>query len=221
MPSRDSSFTSVRIKELLGYVVFTLFSAAAGAVTHNLIYSPSLLFFFFFFFFFIVQEAFNATAHEFQPHVYFYSVSLDVLKSVGGSIGGTASSLLTTPAVMVFKDDTHFVYYNNNNVQAEGGGKKEEEEEEAAETLLDGSSSEENGGEAAAASNQSVTGAAATAAGSAAAAGLREWVNQERFPAFVEMTAGNFHQVMKTKKFIVMAVLEVDKVGRMTQAMTA
>ena len=168
----------------------------------------------------IVQEAFNATAYEFQPHVYFYSVSLDVLKSVGGSIGDTASSSLTTPAVLVFKDDTHYVYHNNNKApeSEEEGGKGGKEE--TAETLLDGSE-QENGEAATAAANQSVTGATGAAAGSVAAAGLREWVNQERFPAFVEMTNGNFHQVMRTRKFIVMAVLEVDKIGRMTQAMTA
>ena len=170
-----------------------------------------------------MQEAFNATAYEFQPHVYFYSVSLDVLKSVGGSIGDTASFSLTTPAVLVFKDDTHYVYQNNNKApesEEEEGGKGAIEE--AAETLLDGSEQENGEVAAAAAANQSVTGATgAAAASSVAAAGLREWVNQERFPAFVEMTNGNFHQVMRTRKFIVMAVLEVDKIGRMTQAMTA
>ena len=48
---------------------------------------------------------------------------------------------------------------------------------------------------------------------------LKYWVNHERFPSVVEITAGNFHQVMKTNKFIVLAVLEADKVGRLTKNM--
>lgn len=48
---------------------------------------------------------------------------------------------------------------------------------------------------------------------------LRDWVNHERFPNVVEISAGNFHQVMKIKKYIVLAVTEVDKVGRMPKVM--
>lgn len=48
---------------------------------------------------------------------------------------------------------------------------------------------------------------------------LRDWVNHERFPTVVEISAGNFHQVMKIRKYIVLAVTEVDKVGRMPKVM--
>ena len=48
---------------------------------------------------------------------------------------------------------------------------------------------------------------------------LRHWVNHERFPSVVEIGNGNFHQVLKIKKFIVLAVMEEDKVGRMTKPM--
>lgn len=48
---------------------------------------------------------------------------------------------------------------------------------------------------------------------------LRDWVNHERFPNVVEISAGNFHQVMKIRKYIVLAVTEVDKVGRMPKTM--
>lgn len=48
---------------------------------------------------------------------------------------------------------------------------------------------------------------------------LRDWVNHERFPNLVEISSGNFHQVMKIKKYIVLAVTEVDKVGRMAKTM--
>lgn len=48
---------------------------------------------------------------------------------------------------------------------------------------------------------------------------LKYWINHERFPTMVEITPGNFHQVMKTNKFIVLAVLEEDKIGRLTPNM--
>ena len=48
---------------------------------------------------------------------------------------------------------------------------------------------------------------------------LRHWINHERFPSMVKITPGNFHQVLKTQKFIVIAVLEEDKVGRLTKTM--
>lgn len=48
---------------------------------------------------------------------------------------------------------------------------------------------------------------------------LRDWINHERFPNVVEISGGNFHQVMKIKKYIVLVVTEVDKVGRMPKAM--
>ena len=48
---------------------------------------------------------------------------------------------------------------------------------------------------------------------------LKYWVNHERFPTMVEINPGNFHQVMKTNKFIVLAVLEEDKIGRLSPSM--
>lgn len=47
---------------------------------------------------------------------------------------------------------------------------------------------------------------------------LRDWINHERFPNVVEVSAGNFHQVLRVRKYIVLAVLEIDKVGRMPKA---
>ncbi|KAG8196511.1 hypothetical protein JTE90_012325 [Oedothorax gibbosus] len=49
---------------------------------------------------------------------------------------------------------------------------------------------------------------------------LHDWVNKERFPAFIKFTQGNFHQVMKTKKYLVMAVLEENQIGGLTLKMT-
>lgn len=103
---------------------------------------------------------FNQTAHEYQPHIYFYSVSLPVLQS------SDIKTVEKGPSVLVFKDDNHYVYLGNADVDQ-----------------------------------------------------LRHWVNHERFPSVVEIGNGNFHQVLKIKKYIVLAVLEEDKVGRMTRDM--
>ncbi|GBM39110.1 Protein disulfide-isomerase TMX3 [Araneus ventricosus] len=49
---------------------------------------------------------------------------------------------------------------------------------------------------------------------------LREWVNKERFPAFIKVSPGNFHQLMKTGKDIVIAVLEENQIGGLTLKMS-
>lgn len=128
---------------------------------------------------YLMQEAFNVTAYEFQPYIYFYSVSLSVFRSSG------IDTVTSSPTVMVFKDGTHYVYTNDkplaleNRIEDDGGN-------------FDSSIPELHD--------------------------LRDWVNHERFPNVVEISGGNFHQVMKTKKYIVLVVTEVDKVGRMNKA---
>lgn len=49
---------------------------------------------------------------------------------------------------------------------------------------------------------------------------LSSWVAKERFPRFVKVSRSNFQQLLTTKKFIVMAVVEEDKLGRITDDMT-
>ncbi|XP_055941209.1 protein disulfide-isomerase TMX3-like isoform X2 [Argiope bruennichi] len=48
---------------------------------------------------------------------------------------------------------------------------------------------------------------------------LRDWVNKERFPAFMKISTGNFHQLLKTGKCVVMAVLEENQIGGLTLKM--
>ncbi|KAF6203157.1 hypothetical protein GE061_003574 [Apolygus lucorum] len=40
---------------------------------------------------------------------------------------------------------------------------------------------------------------------------LTEWVNAERFATFVKVTKGNFHQYLQTNKYLVLAVVEENK----------
>ncbi|XP_076338865.1 thioredoxin-related transmembrane protein 3 [Tachypleus tridentatus] len=48
---------------------------------------------------------------------------------------------------------------------------------------------------------------------------LKTWINQERFPAFLKVTNGNFPQVLKSEKYIVLAVLEENQIGQLTLKM--
>ncbi|KAK2724281.1 hypothetical protein QYM36_000962, partial [Artemia franciscana] len=48
---------------------------------------------------------------------------------------------------------------------------------------------------------------------------LNHWVNKERFSRFVKVTAGNFSQVARSGKLLVLAVLEENKIGEMTASM--
>jgi thioredoxin domain-containing protein 10 len=38
-----------------------------------------------------------------------------------------------------------------------------------------------------------------------------DWINVERFATFPKVTRGNFHQILQTKKYIVLAVVEENK----------
>ncbi|XP_077503586.1 protein disulfide-isomerase TMX3-like isoform X1 [Amblyomma americanum] len=46
-----------------------------------------------------------------------------------------------------------------------------------------------------------------------------DWMNRERFPTFQKITYGNFHQILKTGKKIVTAVLEENQIGKITMRM--
>ncbi|XP_067135528.1 protein disulfide-isomerase TMX3 [Centruroides vittatus] len=48
---------------------------------------------------------------------------------------------------------------------------------------------------------------------------LREWINWERFPAFLKITHGNFYQLLKSGKNIAIAVLEENLIGGLSMKM--
>lgn len=49
---------------------------------------------------------------------------------------------------------------------------------------------------------------------------LNDWVNKERFPTFLKVTNGNFYQLLKTQKYIAMAVLEENLIGGLALRMS-
>lgn len=48
---------------------------------------------------------------------------------------------------------------------------------------------------------------------------LHKWVNEERFPTFVKVTRLNINSLMKTKKYLVLAIVEESKVQEIPQHM--
>lgn len=48
---------------------------------------------------------------------------------------------------------------------------------------------------------------------------LHKWVNHERFPSFPKVTRGNLHQLFKTKKNLVLAVVEENQLEEVTPDM--
>lgn len=48
---------------------------------------------------------------------------------------------------------------------------------------------------------------------------LYDWVNRERFPTFMKVTNGNFHQLVKAGKYIAMAILEENQIGKISLKM--
>ena len=48
---------------------------------------------------------------------------------------------------------------------------------------------------------------------------LATWINKERFPKFVKVTRARFSHLLNTKKLLVMAVLEENKIGHISPEM--
>ena len=48
---------------------------------------------------------------------------------------------------------------------------------------------------------------------------LATWINKERFPKFVKVTRARFGHLLNTKKLLVMAVLEENKIGYISPEM--
>lgn len=40
---------------------------------------------------------------------------------------------------------------------------------------------------------------------------MHDWINEERFETFPKVTRGNIHQILQTKKYLVLAVVEENK----------
>lgn len=48
---------------------------------------------------------------------------------------------------------------------------------------------------------------------------MYKWINEERFETFPKVTRGNINELLQTKKFLVLAVVEENKLQQITQEM--
>ena len=100
------------------------------------------------------------------------------------------SGVKETQSIRVYKDETSFKF--------------DEETEQIERTQRD---LDENGKEIVVSNPKNFT------------ASLQHWILRERFPMFVKVTRGRFSHLMSTKKLLVMAVLEENKLGEITPDM--
>jgi len=45
---------------------------------------------------------------------------------------------------------------------------------------------------------------------------LTQWVNAERFDTFVKVTRSNIHHMLETNKYLVLALVEENKIQKLT-----
>ena len=105
-------------------------------------------------------------------------------------------TLAQDPSIYVFKDDKFYLYINSDE-------NLDREEREA---------SDKPSGEIATIQEYPLT---------AENSSLSTWIIRERFPLFAKVTRGKFGQLMATKKLLAIAVLEENKIEKLTTEMEA
>lgn len=130
-----------------------------------------------------LYQEFHLNARHFQKEEFMYSVSPQVMaKHV---------QLTKDPAIYVYKDSTFYPF----------DGEPTSERQERA---LEDTNSEE-------VATNAPTAPTPTEPTSVLNTSLYGWVTAERFPLFVKVTRGKFSNIMATNKFVVIAVLEENK----------
>jgi len=120
----------------------------------------------------------------------------EFMYSVSPKIMSNQVDFLKDPAVYVFKDNTFYIF-------------DYETTAERKERSLEGKTIEDG----------SPTAPTPTAPTSVVNTSFYSWVTAERFPLFVKVTRGKFGNIMATNKFVVIAVLEENKLLEVTPEM--
>jgi len=131
-----------------------------------------------------LYQEFHLNARHFQKEEFMYSVSPQVMSK--------HVQLTKEPAVYVYKDSTFYPF----------DGEPTSERQERA--LEDTNSDEE-------VTTTAPTAPTPTEPTSVLNTSLYGWVTAERFPLFVKVTRGKFSNIMATNKYVVIAVLEENK----------
>lgn len=138
-------------------------------------------------------DTFKKVATAYQQHEYFYQASVEVAQQFSG--------VRESQTIRVYKDGTSFKYLDPDVFEADG--------ERVPRSLED-----TNGAQQQESSEVTLEMAAQNTS-------LYTWVTRERFPLFVKVTRGRFGHLLYTRKLLVMAVLEENKLGELTPDMEA
>lgn len=136
-----------------------------------------------------LYQEFHMNARHFQKDEFMYSVSPEVIAK--------HVEIKTSPAIYVYKDNKFYHFEEE----------KSERQERSIEEVVD---------KATTTSLQAPTPTSPTTVHNTS---IYSWVMAERFPLYVKVTRGRFSNIMATKKFVVIAVLEENKLLELSPEM--
>jgi len=137
-----------------------------------------------------VYDAYFQMAIKYQQHEFFYRADASVAEKFSG--------VRETQTIRVYKDGTSYKF--DESTLWRDGESENEDSREGRSTAVEKSDREV----APPSSSQTNT------------SSLAEWISRERFPQFVKITRGRFGHLMSTKKLLVMAVLQENKIGQLS-----
>ena len=137
-----------------------------------------------------LYQEFHMNARHFQKDEFMYSIQPVIMSKFVSSH--------KEPAVYVYKDNTFYLF---------------EEEQALERTVREASEDVED------TTSSSPTAPTPTEPTSVKNTSLYSWVQAERFPMFVKVTRGKFSNIMATKKFVVIAVVEENKLSQISPEM--
>eukprot|EP00096_Caligus_rogercresseyi_P011615 TRINITY_DN4617_c0_g1_i1.p1 TRINITY_DN4617_c0_g1~~TRINITY_DN4617_c0_g1_i1.p1 ORF type:complete len:453 (+),score=106.85 TRINITY_DN4617_c0_g1_i1:100-1458(+) len=142
-----------------------------------------------------LYKHYKALAAAHQQYDFFYHASPKIIQKF------TGASLDEGNSIRVFKDGTSHRF-------EDVIGEKDDSSEPEALTLEDYKAQKDREETSVSLEEQDPRNAS-----------LVSWVNSERFPLFMKVTRGKFHHLMNTKKLLVMAVLEENRIGELSEEM--
>lgn len=140
-------------------------------------------------------ETFYDVASKYQQHEFFYHASPELAEKFSG--------VRETQTIRVYKDGTSFKFED---FEAEF---ESENPDRVHRSLSDSGHISEQDMEAAEKLEQE----------SKTNTTLSHWINRERFPKFVKVTRSKFSHLLHTKKLVVIAVLDENRIGQISPEM--
>jgi len=143
-----------------------------------------------------VFDAYFQTAIKFQQHEFFYRSEASLAEKFSG--------VKETQTIRVYKDGTSYKFDENALFERDDEAGDRDQRSAAVEK------SEREG-------TAELDTTTSTSDKTHNSTVLVDWISRERFPQFVKVTRGRFSKLMSTKKLLVMAVLQENKIGQLSQ----